>query len=509
MRCGPAPHRLSGGSPWLGLLLGLAVAEAARAAEGIDGGTAAPTVLSAGADAGPAAAVAIPDSGSGEPMATSTADGGTTGTELAAAAADGGAPLRERAEFRGQADPPPNTGDVLIWVPRVVLFPAYLATEYVVRAPLGALSTTAEKNDWPAWLFNFFAFAPENRGGIFPTFFLDFGLRPSIGLHFFWDDTFVRDNKFTADLSWGGSNWITVALGDRYTFNDADSLAIGARWARRPDNIYYGIGPEIDTDLRTRYGTDTISGGIQYRHSVRGFEVTVDPRIDRTIFRDYSCCSDPTLNQRVAAGELPAPPGFQENTTVVSIPVRVLVDTRRPEGFPRSGIRVGAELAPAVDVTRGFDLSWLRYGATVQGFWDVTRTGRVLSLGVWAGFVDPLGSQPVPFTNLVTLGGNDPFAGFVTGSLRDRSAVALQLSYMWPVFIFLDGVLGVSVGNVFDAHLRNFDFDLLRLSAELGIRTRGTGNTSFQLLIGIGTETFRQGFAVASFRFSFGVTYGL
>jgi len=87
--------------------------------------------------------------------------------------------------------------------------------------------------------------------------------------------------------------------------------------------------------------------------------------------------------------------------------------------------------------------------------------------------------------------------------------VALQLSYMWPVFIFLDGVLGVSVGNVFDAHLRNFDFDLLRLSAELGIRTRGTGNTSFQLLIGIGTETFRQGFAVASFRFSFGVTYGL
>ena len=115
----------------------------------------------------------------------------------------------------------------------------------------------------------------------------------------------------------------------------------------------------------------------------------------------------------------------------------------------------------------------------------------------------------MPFTNLVTLGGNDPFAGFVTGSLRDRSAVALQLSYMWPVFIFLDGVLGVSVGNVFDAHLRNIDFDLLRLSAELGIRTRGTGNTSFQLLIGIGTETFRQGFAVASFRFSFGVTYGL
>ena len=491
--------RLPGATGWLGLLIGLAVAEAARAAEGADGGSPAPGVVSAAPDGG-------------APASESLTDGGSSNVSLAAAAVDGGTsegPLRERADFRGQADPAPNTGDVLIWVPRVVLFPAYLATEYVVRVPLGALATTAEKNDWPTWLFNFFAFAPDNRGGVFPTFFFDFGLRPSIGLHFFWDDTFVRDNKFTADVAWGGSNWITLALGDRYKFNEADSLAIGARWARRPDNLYYGIGPEIDTDLKTRYGTDVISGGIQYRHSVRGFEVEVNPRLDRTIFRDYSCCSDPTLNERVAAGQLPPPPGFNENTTAASIPIRVLVDTRPTGPTHRSGIRVGAELAPAVDVTRGFDRSWLRYGATVQGFWDVTGTGRVLSLGVWAGFVDPLGSQPVPFTNLVTLGGNDPFAGFVAGSLRDRSATAVQLSYMWPVFIFLDGVAGVSFGNVFDAHLRGFDFDLLRMSAELGVRTRDTGNTSFQLLVGIGTQTFRQGFAVATFRFSFGVTYGL
>jgi hypothetical protein len=188
--------------------------------------------------------------------------------------------------------------------------------------PVGALSTTAEKNHWPTAAFDFFVFGPEHRGGVVPTFFLDFGLRPSIGLHFFWNDTFVRDNRFTADVAWGGSNWVTVALGDRYSFNPADSLAIGARWARRPDNLYYGIGPEVDvsTDARTRYGTDVVSGGIEFEHAQRILQIKAAARIDRTVFRGYSCCSDPTLNERVAAGELPAPPGFQENTTAASIP---------------------------------------------------------------------------------------------------------------------------------------------------------------------------------------------
>jgi hypothetical protein len=481
----------------VGLVLGLMVAEVARAAEGAaDGGTPVSPGVAAAPDAAASAAVVVaPDGGSSGPVATTEAPD---------------APRREeRANFRGQADPPPTAGDVLIWVPRVILLPAYLVTEYVVRVPVGALSTTAEKNDWPQWLFNFFAFGPEHRGGIFPTFFLDFGLRPSIGLHFWWNDTFVQNNKVTADASWGGSNWITLAVGDRYTFDEKNSIAIGARWARRPDNLYYGIGPEIDTDLRTRYGTDLISGGIEYAHSRRFLEVKVGARLDRTVFRDYSCCSDPTLNQRVAAGELPAPPGFQENTTAVSFPLRAVIDTRPSGPTHRSGVRAGAELAPAIDVTRGSDRSWLRYGATVQGFWDMTGTGRVLGLGAWAAFVDPLGSQPVPFTNLVTLGGADPFAGFVAGSLRDRSAVALQLSYNWPVFVFLDGVAAVAFGNVFDAHLRGFDVDLLRMSAELGVRTRGTGTSSFQIIIGVGTETFRQGFGLTTFRFSIGVTYGL
>jgi hypothetical protein len=89
-------------------------------------------------------------------------------------------------------------------------------------------------------------------------FFLNFGFRPSIGLHFFWNDTFVERNKVTADAAWGGSNWVTLAVGDRYSFSKASSIAVEAHWNRRPDNLYFGIGPETTTDFKSRYGTDVV-----------------------------------------------------------------------------------------------------------------------------------------------------------------------------------------------------------------------------------------------------------
>ena len=190
------------------------------------------------------------------------------------------------------------------------------------------------------------------------------------------------------------------------------------------------------------------------------------------MFREYSCCGDPTLTQRVERGELPPPPGFQENTTAAGLSFRGSFDTRAPD-VNRSGIRVGVAVAPSVDVTRGFDRSWIQYGAGIEGSWDVNGRGRILSLGVLAQFADPLGSQPVPFTELVTVGGAEPFVGFLRGRLRDRSAIGAQLSWRWPVFAYIDGVAGVSFGNVFDAHLQNFRWDLLRLSAELGSPHRG------------------------------------
>jgi len=419
---------------------------------------------------------------------------------------------RERAppDYRGQKPPPTTTGDVLIWGPRVILFPAFLVTEYVVRAPVGGLATAAEKDNWGPSVFNFFAFGPDHKLGIFPVFLINFGFRPSVGAHFFWDDAFVAGNNFTTDVGYGGSNWITVGLGDRYHFSKDSSLAVQARWDRRPDNLFYGIGSEVTDDFRSRWGSDHIEGSVTYTQTIRrALRFDVKARLYRTIFRDYSCCNDPTIQQRVDAGQYPEPPGFGENTTAAELGFKAVFDNRPPVGN-RSGFRVGVETAPGVDVTRGFDRSWIHYGGGVEGSWDVTRSGRVLSLGVIAMFADPLGSQPVPFYELVTVGGAEPFTGFLKGRLRDRSAIGAELSWRWPVFAYLDGVAAVGVGNVFDQHLNNFRFDRLRMNAELGVRTAAAfGASNFQFMVGIGSDPFNQGFRISSFSLAFGVTYAL
>ena len=126
----------------------------------------------------------------------------------------------------------------------------------------------------------------------------------------------------------------------------------------------------------------------------------------------------------------------------------------------------------------------------------------MLGLSATALFADPLGNGSIPFTELVSLGGETWMTGYFPGRLLDRSAAVAKLSYAWPVAPWLDGDIQVAVGNVFDAHLDGFKPDLLRLSAGIGLTTNG--DAPIELLVGFGTETFQQGATVDSFRIAFG-----
>ena len=71
-----------------------------------------------------------------------------------------GTPDRELPDYDGRGGPPSPPGKALLWVPRVVLFPLYLTSEYVIRRPLGWLISGAERAQVPAALYDFFAFGP-------------------------------------------------------------------------------------------------------------------------------------------------------------------------------------------------------------------------------------------------------------------------------------------------------------------------------------------------------------
>ena len=162
-------------------------------------------------------------------------------------------------------------------------------------------------------------------------------MRPSIGLHFFWNNTFVTGNRFTADAAWGGSDWIAIAVGDRYQIHRTEAVSIQAFWNRRPDTLFYGIGPESLDSNRSRVGSDVVGGTLGYEKTLGRLALTSNLGIRRTVFRDYTCCSDPSLQDRVEAGQLPPPPGFQENTTAAQLSLKAVLDTRptRPTAADR------------------------------------------------------------------------------------------------------------------------------------------------------------------------------
>jgi len=64
-------------------------------------------------------------------------------------------------DYTGRGVEPKTAGDVLIWVPRVILSPLYVVSEYIIRQPLGALTTAAEKGNWPTIVVSVFTL-PKN-----------------------------------------------------------------------------------------------------------------------------------------------------------------------------------------------------------------------------------------------------------------------------------------------------------------------------------------------------------
>jgi len=417
---------------------------------------------------------------------------------------------RPLPDYGGRGPEPTTAGDVALWVPRILLSPLYLTSEYLIRRPLGALVAGAERAHLPSILYDFFAFGPEHKAGFAPIAFVDFGFNPDFGVYLFWDDAGFEGNDLRLHAAAWSADWLAGSFTERIRLHHDDQLTLKFTAMRRPDYVFYGIGPNTLESNQSRYGEDLINGRARVEFSLwRSSRLTAGVGFRSVNLYHGRFDGDPSVEQAVAAGVFPsAPYGLDRGYTGEYNDLRLALDTRRPDVSPGTGVRVEFDAEEGSDIRRSPGSGWLRYGVSAGGFLDLNDHGRVVSLTASALFADPIVGAAIPFTELISLGGEAPMRGFYPGRLVDRSAAVASLNYRWPIAPWLDGAIRTAVGNVFGVHLEDFQPRLLRFSGALGIETVGSPDGSFEALVGFGTETFDHGTQVDSIRVTLGTNRG-
>lgn len=442
---------------------------------------------------------------------------------------------RPLPDYDGRGDDPVTAGEAFLWIPRGLFFPVYLVSEYVIRWPLGKLTSALDEADIPGILSDFFTFGPGDNFGLVPSFLIDFGFRPSIGVYFFGDDVGdVEGLGIRSHFAFGGTDFYRATATVRYTIDELSRdtseklIQIKGIYDHRPDWRFYGIGPDSREDDFSRYGAQTVDGVARYEGGFwRTSHIFAWGGVRNTSFKNLTCCDDQVIRDRVAQGRYPLPALFDDGYLTGFGGLDVSLDTREARTPPLpdasdfvspsgTGIKLNArgEVHGGLRDTRETPtsneqrLSWVRYGGTIGAYLDVYNQ-RVFGLQGIVDFADPLDPDgQIPFSELVSLGGNRPMRGFLDRRLLGRSSAVAELSYRWPIWVSLDGELVYNIGNVFGEHLDGFDVEKLRQSFGFGFSAAGSRDHTFELLLALGTETFEQGSSIDTFRFVFGSSAG-
>lgn len=438
----------------------------------------------------------------------------TTGAPLA--------PDRKRdAEDYGGPRRSTNVGDLALVVPRVALLPLYLVTEYVVRRPLGAAITFAERHRLPQlalYYFSFGTYGTDHAFGFFPTADFEWGIRANAGLLFFWDH---RSNALRASATLGGPDWQRLALVDRFPLDARSTMTARTAYERRADLRFWGLGPSSPSEGH-RFGLRRVSAGLAFFTSLwRSSAIETSAGLRSAMF-DVDAPGEPTVRGGLETGAITRPPGF-DGYVIADQRIAAAIDTRLPRlepprpratdflAPPGTGLRIEGHAEHAVELAqrRGGPRDrgqWLKYGGGIGAYWDVTGLQRTLGIALSTELVERFRDASVPFLELPTLGGTEPMRAYRFYRLLGESYVAAKASYSWPVWTDFDGVVEAAFGNVFGPHYDGFSTGLLRGSFSTGLQTTSSRYLSFQVLFGVGTRTFDDGFGVEAVRFVAGTS---
>jgi hypothetical protein len=422
--------------------------------------------------------------------------------------------LRPLPDYDGRGDDPTTAGDVLVWIPRVVLFPLYVVNEFVLRKPFGWLLETAERNQWAGTLFSLFQFGPNNEIAIVPTALIDLGFQASVGVYARWNDFIARQNKLRLHAATAGAGWIRLTVADRIESADGRrQLQLRGEYAKRPDGLYYGIGLDSARWNKSRYDSRLMELQLAFdARTWRNSSVRTFAGLRAMEFSSGTCCGDPSIMDRIEDGTLigaegnplPLPPGW-EGYSIYKQGLQLIVDTRHPRPAPGSGVRFGVHGEHDVDIVHPLNRSWVRYAASTGLFWDITGLNHVLHLDAQVQMISAIAGE-VPFTEMIDLSDTGPMKGFVPGRILGESAAAVSLEYHWPIWVWLDGTIHIAAGNAFGPDWEGFELGAARISTGIGISAPGERDHVFTMLVAVGTKPLNEGGKIEAFRLMFGGT---
>jgi hypothetical protein len=386
--------------------------------------------------------------------------------------------------------------DYLLVVPRLVLLPPRL-----LMLGLGAVAKPVmEWNERKHVVEQVVGALTSSDGlvGVRPVINYELSFRPSFGVLYF-NDRLPRGAHLTVSTAIGGPETIlqnahvTVPL-----LHGRAAIDVGAVYRRRNDELYTGIGMRNPLPF-ARFATDAADATATFSmHPLEPLrlELGVDFGIrrfadgerydgDRPIAEVY-CVRG--VDGRCLTGVVDEllVPGFGAGTQFARGTAAVHLDSRRDE--TSAGLLVDA----SAQYTHGLGAdasSYLRLHGHVGTSFEIWRH-RTLYLGVSADDMIAFGSTPVPFSELVVLGGPEDLRGFQRGRFRDSSSLIATVEYRWPIWMWMDGSLFFDYGGVFGPGFSRFAVGDLRPDVGLGLRVHSSSKfmMRIQVAYGFGSE---------------------
>jgi hypothetical protein len=356
---------------------------------------------------------------------------------------------------------------------RTLLLPVVEATE------------SAERHQIFPWL-RALTTSDDGKIGLRPEIQYASGFVPSIGAGLFYRRLPDPTSEVVARFKAGSADILRGEIAVRGPRRLG--LILGALWDRRDDRLFAGIGnpvPGAPPPVESRYRGDIYRAeALWFTPQISPLVLTLRVGVEAREYDSDDVRGGPPIAEvygaplaSCAARGLPSPctdpalvPGFEIDRRLLYQRARLALNLR-PRGRDASGAALGLEGS----MLHGIAADPSRYARLgFDGVAAIGGTDRELLLKFLAAVVEPVGSAPVPFDDMVSPCGALGMRGLPDGLLRDRSGLVGTAEYRWLISSVLDASLFVDEGAVAGPWFANLSGEDFHTTVGAGLRLYGS-----------------------------------